>query len=399
MAAPTCDISPDPFPFHEYQYICLLGDGGFGFVKLYWHQASESLRAVKFAKVVANFRDNLEYFRREVEMMSSQNHPAAVKMIRCGISSSSSDPSPSAYIEMEFIPGGNFQELIDACSDTDQGILSLSDLLPILIGVARAINQLHFDRIIHRDIKPSNILLDARLEPYLGDFGFARRFSVQQLSMSRVGTPNYMAPEVLTGRYSNAVDVWSFGMLIWQARTGQMPYGHLSEPETVLKALQDERQQPVLDDTDPFCKLYKKCTNRGPTLRPPMAQVVDKLLKIGRDTRFDVDLERLMEYNERITTMGRDSFAGTTATLRNARKKGSRTAMVAFGSMLYGGIGMERNIARGIKWLRVARKLGSGIAIAKIQELSDEGEKIPSDDCDIVLPTDVSSVFSSIVML
>jgi serine/threonine protein kinase len=398
MSASPLHISPDPFPYDEYQYICPLGEGAFGSVKLFWHPASNSLRAVKFAKIVANIRDNLRYFRREVEMMSSQSHPAAVKMIRCGISASGSDSSLSAYIEMEFIPGGNFQELIDAFSDTEQGILSLSNLLPILLGVARALAELHSDGITHRDIKPSNVLLDAHLEPYLGDFGFAREFSAEQLLMSTVGTPNYMAPEVITGSYSNAVDVWSFGMLIWQARTGRIPYGHLPNTETVLKVLQDERVKLALDDTDPFHKLYEKCTQRDPTLRPTMAQVVDELLEIGRDTHFDVDVERLTEYEERITTMPRDRIAGTPDTLDEALKQGSRVAMVAFGSMLYDGIGMERNIESGIEWLRVARRLRSEIAITKIQELSDEGVEIPSDDRDIVLPADVSPVSSSIVL-
>src|SRR4051812_2855855 len=115
----------------------------------------------------------------------------------------------------------------------------------IMATVARAVHYAHQHGILHRDLKPANILLDSEDQPYVSDFGLAKRVD-DGVSMTQtgavLGTPSYMAPEQAEGGHvkgSPAADVYSLGAILYELLTGQPPFAAPTPLET-LRMLQDQ---------------------------------------------------------------------------------------------------------------------------------------------------------------
>lgn len=100
----------------------------------------------------------------------------------------------------------------------------------ILIGIARRMKYLYQHHAIHRDLKPENILLDENLEPLLTDFGLSKIVSSNSVNhTTTIGTYVYMGHKIITGdQYNGKVDVYSFGILMYQVVTDLFPYPELN---------------------------------------------------------------------------------------------------------------------------------------------------------------------------
>ena len=122
---------------------------------------------------------------------------------------------------MELLPGGElYDRIIDAVVPMTEKKAS-----KIVHKIIRALIHCHDQNIIHRDLKPENIVFDCEDEPKLVDFGLAiQQNSKEYVWMDSVGSPYYMAPEMLYGKYNKEVDVWSMGVIIYQMLTGEYPF-------------------------------------------------------------------------------------------------------------------------------------------------------------------------------
>ncbi|XP_057783496.1 phosphoenolpyruvate carboxylase kinase 1-like [Salvia miltiorrhiza] len=139
------------------------------------------------------------------------------------------------HVVLEYCGGGDLFERITA-----RPVLTESEARRVLLPLMEAIAHCHHHGIAHRDIKPDNILFNNYDELKLADFGSAECFGSGGLMSGIVGTPYYVAPEVLAGRdYNETVDVWSAGVILYIMLAGIPPfYGESAQEifEAVLRA-------------------------------------------------------------------------------------------------------------------------------------------------------------------
>ena len=90
--------------------------------------------------------------------------------------------------------------------------------------ILSALNHMHKQKVIHRDIKPENIMIQGENEIKLIDFGLSKRQHGNNKMTTVAGTPYYMAPEILSGKYDSKCDTWSLGVLLYVFMSGYLPF-------------------------------------------------------------------------------------------------------------------------------------------------------------------------------
>jgi eukaryotic-like serine/threonine-protein kinase len=196
--------------FGDYELLEQIGRGGQGVV---FRARQKSLNRIVALKVIGlgNWASegHLKRFRLEAEAAARLEHPGIVPIHEVG------ERDGSCYFSMKFVEGGQLDEV------ARHKPMSIRQAVELIVKVARTVHYAHEHGILHRDIKPGNILLDAKAEPHLTDFGLARlvesESSVTQ-TLDVLGTPSYMAPEQAVGNnaaVSNATDVYGLGAVLY----------------------------------------------------------------------------------------------------------------------------------------------------------------------------------------
>jgi len=265
----------------DYELLEEVGRGGQGVV---FRARQKSLNRTVALKVISlgqwASKAHLKRFRREAEAAASLEHPGIVPIHEVG------ERDGSCYFSMKFIEGGQLDEVVRRTP------MSLRQAAELIAKVARTVHYAHEHGILHRDIKPGNILLDAKGEPQLTDFGLARLIeSESTVTRTRevLGTPSYMAPEQALGNnaaISSATDVYGLGAVLYQLLTGQPPFAGGTTYETIKLLLDTEPRQPRLlnpkIDRD-LCTICLKCLDKDPKCRYPsalaLAEDLERLLK------------------------------------------------------------------------------------------------------------------------
>src|SRR5207253_1904943 len=203
-------------------------------------------------------------FRLEAEAAARLEHPSIVPIHEVG------ERDGSCYFRMKFIEGGQLDEVVK------REPMSIRQGAELIANVARTVHYAHEHGILHRDIKPGNILLDAKGEPHLTDFGLARLLETESSvtqTLDVLGTPSYMAPEQAVGNnaaVSSATDVYGLGAVLYQLLTGQPPFAGGTTYETIKLLLDTEPRQPRLlnpkIDRD-LSTICLKCLEKDPKRR------------------------------------------------------------------------------------------------------------------------------------
>ncbi len=165
-------------------------------------------------------QDSKRRFEREIELAANLNHRSIVTIHDSGITRG------NYYLVMDFVDGERLDHYVVS------GSLSIRQKLELFCKVCEAVSFAHQRGVIHRDLKPSNILVNASGEPFILDFGLARRMedeSITSLSTEGqlLGTPQYMAPEQAEGKMSDIdvrTDVYALGVILYRILTGTHPY-------------------------------------------------------------------------------------------------------------------------------------------------------------------------------
>jgi TolB-like protein/Flp pilus assembly protein TadD len=171
---------------------------------------------------------------------------------------------------MKFVEGGQLDEV------GRNAPMSIRQAAELVAKVARTVHYAHEHGILHRDIKPGNILLDAKGEPHLTDFGLARLVESESTvtrTLEVLGTPSYMAPEQAAGEHTKlgkATDVYGLGAVLYQLLTGQPPFAGGTTYETIRLLLETEPRPPRLlnpkIDRD-LSTICLKCLEKDPSRR------------------------------------------------------------------------------------------------------------------------------------
>lgn len=184
-----------------------LGEGGFGAVRKGRDKRTGRYYAIKTIRK-----------KGVQEPEKLKDHPNIVRF------QESFEDHRLLQLVLELCEGG---ELIDRV--TTEGSVTERQAAGCVRDMLRAINYLHMNNIMHRDLKPENFLLATKEEIgktslKLIDFGLAKRFHPGEQVCTKAGTPNYVAPEVLSGRYDEKVDTWSIGVITYLLLSGKHPF-------------------------------------------------------------------------------------------------------------------------------------------------------------------------------
>ena len=215
-----------------YRLVRRVGRGGMGEVYLAVQEGDGFQRpvAVKFVQEGMATDAVLERFRLERSILAGLEHPNLARLIDGG---ATDDGLP--YFVMEFVEGVTITEYCD------EHRLDIPARLRLFVTVCEAVQHAHRSLVVHRDIKPSNILVTADGVPKLLDFGIGKvldhRASAEQTSATgRVLTPEYAAPEQLTGgAVTTATDVHGLGMLLYELLAGHHPFAQGVDSELALQ--------------------------------------------------------------------------------------------------------------------------------------------------------------------
>ncbi|KAJ7968154.1 Lectin-receptor kinase [Quillaja saponaria] len=198
----------------------LIGSGGFG--KVYRGVISSTGLEVAIKRVAHDSRQGMKEFVAEITSMGRLRHRNLVQLHGwCR-------KQDELLLIYEYVPNGSLDKLLTEDDSQKKKLLTWGRRYRILTGVAQALLYLHEEcdqQVVHRDVKPSNVLIDADLNPKLGDFGLARIYEhgINTQTTHIVGTLGYMAPEVTrTGKATTSTDVYGYGNYILE-RTSPQP--------------------------------------------------------------------------------------------------------------------------------------------------------------------------------
>src|SRR5437588_1789850 len=249
----------------NYEILEEIGRGGMGVI--YRARQRHSRRIVAVKRVLSyhsDSRETLARFRREAQAAASLDHPNILPIYEV---SESDDGLP--FFSMKFAPGGTLQQVAPALRNNPRQCVAL------VAKITRAVQYAHSHGILHRDLKPGNILLDARGEPLVTDFGLAKWLDTTHdftRTLMVFGTPGYIAPEHSENAadLTPAVDIYSLGAILFELLTGRPPFigEHAMSVMRQAAELAAPRVRsiiPRLDrDLDTICG---RCLEREPEMR------------------------------------------------------------------------------------------------------------------------------------
>ena len=226
LAMPAADIH-EVYMFDNN----IIGAGFFGSVcrakrkRDFGQNLTYAVKTIQKSKI----KGNISLLRNELELLRSSDHPNIVKFYEVY------QDATQYHFVMEYCQGGDITKRIQK-----DGPMNEKMAMVVIYQVLLAINNLHSCGIVHRDIKPDNFLFKTKEKDSpirLTDFGLSKRFQQGGKMTTMVGTPLYVAPEVVDKRgYTEKCDIWSIGVMLYLLLTADFPFGGSTKAEIFEKA-------------------------------------------------------------------------------------------------------------------------------------------------------------------
>ncbi|KAJ0736046.1 putative protein kinase TKL-CTR1-DRK-2 family [Helianthus annuus] len=250
-----------------------IGEGSFGIVRRAdWNGEDVAVKTLSLEQDFHPGRFN--EFWREVAIMRRLQHPNIVLFM--GIVTQ----PPNLSIVTEYLPRGSLFSLLHKAGP--KRILDERLRLRMAFDVAKGMNYLHKRNppIVHRDLKSPNLLVDKNYTVKVADFGLSRlKANTYLSSKSGAGTPQWMAPEVLSNEPSNEKsDVYSFGVILWELATLQMPWSNLSAGQVVTAVVCHHKRLEIPHYVNrQVAALIEACWAPDPSKRPSFFNIMKSL--------------------------------------------------------------------------------------------------------------------------
>ena len=216
----SLDSTPLPQPYSDirfkYDFLKTIGCGNYGTVRLArLKNRPDELVAVK-TMMKEKVSISQEMLEREMQILFSLDHPNIIRLLEVF------EDAKYVHLVTEHCSGGELFERIVAMGRYSEG-----EAARLMHKILLAVNNLHHNNICHRDLKPENFMFQDKTptaELKLIDFGLAKYFDGRTELESLVGTPNYLAPEVLRRVYGLKCDLWSVGVMMYVMLSGKLPF-------------------------------------------------------------------------------------------------------------------------------------------------------------------------------
>ncbi|CAM4650123.1 unnamed protein product [Leuciscus chuanchicus] len=244
----------------------VLGSGQFGIVYGGKHRKTGRDVAIKVIDKMRFPTKQESQLRNEVAILQNLHHPGIVNLERMF------ETPERVFVVMEKLHG----DMLEMILSSEKSKLPERNTKFLVTQILVALRHLHFKNIVHCDLKPENVLL-ASAEPFpqvkLCDFGFARIIGEKSFRRSVVGTPAYLAPEVLRSKgYNRSLDMWSVGVIIYVSLSGTFPF---NEDEDINDQIQNAA---FMYPSTPWKEISADATD-----------LINNLLQVKMRKRYSVD--------------------------------------------------------------------------------------------------------------
>ena len=296
IALQNTEISLD-----SLHYIKFLGKGKFGTVSLVHNK--QNIYAIKAISKLSVEKEKIlaKYFVDERKIMLSLDHPFIVKMVK------SLRNQHFCFLLIEFINGINLDQYLSKRHHR-QNIYETQFYIGCILLMLEYLQKKY---IAHRDIKPSNIMIDSNGYLKMIDFGTSKVLTFSDYTSTIIGTPHYVAPEILQGRgYSLSCDFWSLGICMYEIFYGKYPFGNyaIEVIEIYKEILRNSFSFPIenkkVEKANSFisCLLNKKVNERicnvSSLKKKPFYEgfEFDKLIELRLKAPFKPNMENFNKY-------------------------------------------------------------------------------------------------------
>ena len=254
----------------DYVKVRVINHGAYSEVFSGFNKKTESIVTIKQMHCSTPSVKEVKYFKNEIETLLELKFPAVLPFL--GFSSR----IPLKLVTGYMAHGALFERLHDPRKQIEPTSKTI-----IAIGIALGMMFLHQKGYIHTDLNTSSILLDADDYPYIADFNLMEK--VDDSSNRRLGIRPWNAPEMMTSdQYNEKVDVYSYGIILWELLTHEIPFRGMS-PYSVVYEVKENNIRPLIPQNCPprLAKLIEACWDQIPEKRPDFTSIVT-ILKEGK---------------------------------------------------------------------------------------------------------------------